>query len=209
MRILIATRNAHKTGEIAAILGDGWEVSDLNGHPEVPSPEETGETFAENAAIKAEAASRVFAGWVLADDSGLEVDALRGAPGVRSARYAGDGATDADNRAKLLRELAGVAAGERVARFRCAMVLAEAGVVCGTFEGAVEGMILEAERGEGGFGYDALFVPQGWTETFAELPASAKNALSHRARALAQAAACLASQATGRSAGPACREELP
>ena len=96
MRLLIATRNAHKTAEIAAILGPAWEVADLNAHPGVPSPEETGETFAENAAIKALAASRVFDGWVLADDSGLEVDALAGAPGVRSARYAGPGATEAD-----------------------------------------------------------------------------------------------------------------
>src|SRR5580693_4106362 len=89
-RLLIATKNAHKTGEIRAILGDAWEVTDLNAHPEVPAPEETGTTFAENAAIKAVAASQLFAGFVLSDDSGLEVDALGGAPGVISARYAGD-----------------------------------------------------------------------------------------------------------------------
>ena len=192
MRLLIATRNAHKTAEIAAILGSAWEVSDLHAHPDVTSPEETGGTFAENAAIKALAASRVFDGWVLADDSGLEVDALAGAPGVRSARYAGPGATDADNRAKLLRALEGVRGKARSARFRCAMALARAGEVLGTFDGAIEGIIVNGERGEGGFGYDALFVPEGHCETFAQLPPSTKNALSHRARALAQAAAFLA-----------------
>ena len=191
MRLLIATRNAHKTAEIRAILGADWEVTDLNAHPEVPSPEETGETFAENAAIKALSASRVFDGWVLADDSGLEVDALAGAPGVRSARYAGPGATDADNRAKLLRALEGVRGKARSARFRCAMVLAEKGVTMGTFEGAVEGVIVNGERGEGGFGYDALFVPEGHCETFGQLPSTTKNSLSHRARALAQAIAFL------------------
>lgn len=192
MRLLIATRNAHKTGEIQAILGSGWEVTDLNGHPEVPSPEETGETFAENAAIKAVAASRTFQGWVLADDSGLEVDALGGAPGVRSARYAGPGATDAGNRAKLLGALADVRGKARSARFRCAMALANGGSVAATFDGAIEGMIVNGERGEGGFGYDALFVPEGHCKTFAQLPASVKNALSHRARALEKAAAFLA-----------------
>ena len=104
--LLIATKNAHKTAEIQAILGANWEVTDLNAHPEVAAPEETGATFAENAAIKAVAASRLFPGFVLSDDSGLEVDALDGAPGVISARYAGPAATDADNREKLLRELA-------------------------------------------------------------------------------------------------------
>ena len=192
MRLLIATRNSHKTEEIRAILGPAWEVSDLNAHPDVPSPEETGETFAENAAIKAVAASQRFDGWVLADDSGLEVDALAGAPGVRSARYAGPGASDADNRAKLLDALDGVRGKARSARFRCAMALTKAGAVLGTFDGTVEGVIVNGERGEGGFGYDALFVPEGHCETFAQLPPSTKNALSHRARALAQAAAFLA-----------------
>ena len=186
MRLLIATRNAHKTEEIRAILGEAWEVGDLNAHPDAASPEETGETFAENAEIKAVAAARVFDGWVLADDSGLEVDALAGAPGVRSARYAGEGATDADNRAKLLAALEGVRGKARSARFRCAMVLAKGGEVLGTFEGAVEGVIVNSERGEGGFGYDALFVPEGHCETFAQLPSSTKNQLSHRARALAK-----------------------
>lgn len=192
MRLLIATRNAHKTEEIQAILGRGWEVSDLNAHPEVPSPEETGATFSENAAIKAVAASQLFAGWVLADDSGLEVDALAGAPGVRSARYAGESATDADNRTKLLAAMDRVCGKARSARFRCAMALAQGGAVAATFEGSIEGVIVNSERGDGGFGYDALFVPQGHCETFAQLPSSAKNALSHRARSLEKAIAFLA-----------------
>ena len=186
MRLLIATRNAHKTVEIGAILGSDWEVSDLNSHPEVPSPEETGETFAENAGIKAIAASQLFEGWVLADDSGLEVDALAGAPGVRSARYDGLGATDAGNRAKLLIALDGMRGKARSARFRCVMALAKEGVVVATFEGAVEGVIVNSERGEGGFGYDALFVPDDYSVTFGELPSSVKNLFSHRANALAK-----------------------
>ena len=195
-RLLIATKNAHKTAEIAAMLGPGWDVTDLNAYPEIPAPEETGETFAENAAIKALAASRLFTGLVMADDSGLEVDALGGAPGVRSARYAGPQATDADNRAKLLHELANFRGKERAARFRCVLVLAEDGEPRATFDGAIEGVIINAGRGDGGFGYDALFVPDGCCETFAQLPASTKNTLSHRARAMEKARAFLHPSAT-------------
>jgi XTP/dITP diphosphohydrolase len=168
-------------------------VTDLNAHPEVASPEETGETFEANAIIKALAASERFPGRVLADDSGLEVDALEGAPGVRSARYAGEHATDADNRARLLRELerAGVRGRQRTARFRCVLALAKHGKVLGTFEGAVEGVIIPVERGTGGFGYDPLFVPDGYCQSFAELPAEIKNRESHRARALAALRAAL------------------
>jgi XTP/dITP diphosphohydrolase len=185
-RLLIATKNAHKTAEIRAILGPAWEVSDLTAHPEVPAAEETGVTFAENAAIKAIAASERFAGLVLSDDSGLEVDALGGAPGVWSARYAGPNASDADNRTKLLGELAGVPAHDRRARFRCVMALTQQSELLRTFEGVVEGAIIHAERGTHGFGYDALFVPEGHHETFAQLPEETKNAISHRARALQQ-----------------------
>ena len=188
-QLLIATKNAHKTAEIRAILGAAWEVTDLNAHPEVPAPEETGATFAENAAIKAVAASKLFAGFVLSDDSGLEVDALDGAPGVISARYAGPNASDADNRVRLLRELAAehVRGKARSARFRCVMCVAKDGAVVGTFDGAVEGVIINQERGSGGFGYDSLFVPAGYCETFGQLPGEVKNELSHRARALAKA----------------------
>jgi XTP/dITP diphosphohydrolase len=188
-KLLVATRNAHKTAEIQATLGSDWEVSDLNTHPEIPSPEETGATFAENAAIKALAASERFDGLVLSDDSGLEVDALNGAPGVRSARYAGEEASDAQNRQKLLAalETADSRGKARSARFRCVMVAAERGEALGTFDGAIEGVIINHERGEGGFGYDSLFVPAGYCETFGQLPAEVKNEISHRARALAQA----------------------
>ncbi len=195
MRLLIATKNTHKTGEIRAIL-EAWDVTDLTAHPDIPAPEETGATFAENAAIKAVAASARFAGLVLADDSGLEVDALGGAPGVISARYAGPGASDADNRARLLRELAatGARGKARAARFRCVMALAENGTVIGTFDGAVEGIIINEEKGAGGFGYDSLFVPEGFCETFGQLPSETKNQLSHRAHALAKVAAFLAAR---------------
>lgn len=197
-RLLIATKNSHKTGEIRAILGNAWTVSDLNDIPDTVSPEETGTTFAENAAIKAVAASATFPGWVLADDSGLEVDALGGAPGVYSARYAGPNATDADNRVKLLQELAadGARGKARSARFRCVMCVARDGQAFGSFDGAVEGVIVNGERGEGGFGYDPLFVPEGYCETFGQLSAEVKNQQSHRARALAKAQVFLQSQAS-------------
>ena len=192
-RLLVATKNAHKTAEIRAILGDGWEITDLTAHPARPSPEETGATFEENARIKAEAASLVFPGFVLSDDSGLEVDALGGAPGVHSARYAGAHGDDAANRATLRRALAACGAPEPwVARFRCAMAIAESGRTLATFDGRVEGRVIAEERGTGGFGYDALFIPAGHRETFGELPSDVKNTLSHRARALAKAAATLA-----------------
>ncbi len=190
-RLLVATKNAHKTGEIRAILGPSWEIEDLCAHPDIPAPEETGSTFAENAALKALSAARLFPGLVLADDSGLEVDALGGAPGVISARYAGEAATDASNRAKLLRALADTASPDRRARFRCVMALAENDRLVGTFEGAVEGEIIAHERGAGGFGYDPLFIPTGHHQTFAELPATMKNQLSHRARALSHVIAFL------------------
>jgi XTP/dITP diphosphohydrolase len=187
-QLLVATKNAHKTAEIRAILGDGWEVTDLTAHPEVPAPEETGATFEENARIKAEAASRVFPGLVLSDDSGLEVDALGGEPGVHSAFYAGVHGDDAANRARLKRELAAAGAPEPwTARFRCVMALAEAGRTRATFDGCVDGRVIREERGQGGFGYDPLFIPDGFEETFGELPERTKNALSHRARALAKA----------------------
>ena len=191
--LLIATKNSHKTSEIRQILGEGWDVTDLNAHPEVIAPEENGKTFAENAAIKAVAASLIFPGIVLADDSGIEADALGGQPGVYSARYAGENATDADNRVKLLQELeaSGARGKERTGRFSCVMALAENGKIIGTFDGAVEGIIINQEKGEGGFGYDPLFVPEGHCETFAQLPASVKNGMSHRGRALEKAMAFL------------------
>ena len=191
-RLLIATKNAHKTAEIRAILGAAWDISDLTAHPEVPAPEETGATFEENARIKAEAASLVFPGVVLSDDSGLEVDALGGEPGVQSALYAGTHGDNAANRARLKRELLACGAPQPWrARFRCTMALAQAGRTLAVCEGRVEGRVISEERGGGGFGYDAMFVPDGHSGTFAELSSDVKNTLSHRACALAIAAGIL------------------
>jgi XTP/dITP diphosphohydrolase len=186
-RLLIATKNAHKTAEIRAILGDDWEISDLTQFPEIPAPEETGRTFEGNARIKAEAASRIFPGLVLSDDSGLEVDALGGAPGVDSAIYAGEHGNNAANRERLKRELARVqSAPPWSARFRCVLALAEGGRALETFDGRVEGRVIAEERGNGGFGYDAMFVPHGFEQSFGELSAEVKNGLSHRGNALAK-----------------------
>ncbi len=192
-RLLIATKNAHKTAEIRAILGDAWEVSDLTAHPEVPAPEETGATFEENARIKAEAASRIFPGIVLSDDSGLEVDALGGDPGVHSAVYAGTHGDDAANRARLKRELPACGAPQPWrARFRCTMAIAQSGRTLAVCDGNVEGRVISEEHGRGGFGYDPMFIPDGHAETFGVLAPDVKNGLSHRARALAKAAVILA-----------------
>ena len=190
-RLLLATRNANKTREVREMLGDGWEVEDLTARPDLPDVEETGETFEENAKLKALAAAEHYDGWVLADDSGLEVDALGGAPGVRSARFAGEGADMAANRALLLEKLREVRGKNRRGRFRCVLALARGGQVVATFSGAVEGIIAPAERGRGGFGYDPLFVAEGMCRTFAEVTPGEKHACSHRGRALAQVAAYL------------------
>jgi XTP/dITP diphosphohydrolase len=181
-RLLVSTRNAHKVGEIRQILGSSFEVMDLSAAPQVPEVEETETTFEGNAMLKAVAASLVFDGWVIADDSGLEVDALNGAPGVYSARYAGENAGDKANNRLLLENLDGVL--DRRARFHCVIVLARGGRKLAVFDGTVEGRIIDAEDGAGGFGYDPLFIPEGYDQTFGVLPAEVKNALSHRAKAL-------------------------
>ena len=182
--LLVSTRNAHKVGEIRAILGPRFHISDLTALPAMPEIEETGTTFEENATLKAVAASLHFDGWVIADDSGLEVAALGGAPGVRSARYAGEKSSDGANNELLLRNLLPFQAGERSARFRCVIVLARNGQKVAAFSGAVEGAIADSPCGGGGFGYDPLFVPEGQHETFAQLGGGIKNRFSHRARAL-------------------------
>lgn len=167
------------------MLGPGWEVRDLSSLPHAPDVEETGVTFEENAALKALAISKIATGLVLADDSGLEVDALQGAPGVYSARFSGPNATDANNRFLLVQKLRALGGEQFQARFRCVMVLAAQGEMLGSFTGVVNGQVILEERGSQGFGYDPLFVPQGYTETFAELQPEIKNSLSHRGRALA------------------------
>ncbi len=185
-RLLISTRNAHKVDEIREILGSNFIISDLSALSGFPEVEETGFTFQENAAIKALAASARFDGWVIADDSGLEVDALNGAPGIRSARFSGESSTDASNRSLLLEKLISVRGNSRSARFRCVIALARQGEILSNFSGSVEGVIIPQEKGTGGFGYDSLFVPDGHCETFAQLGSEIKNSLSHRARALSE-----------------------
>lgn len=180
-QIIVATRNAHKVEEIRAILTQ-YEVLDLSVLKNPPVVEETGTTFLENASLKALAISQLTDALVLSDDSGLEVDALGGAPGVYSSRYAGEDGNDALNNEKLLRELSD--ATDRSARFRCMMVIARDGMALADFSGSVEGEINKEISGNGGFGYDPLFRPEGFTESFAELGEDVKNTLSHRARAL-------------------------
>ncbi|MBA2269378.1 MAG: RdgB/HAM1 family non-canonical purine NTP pyrophosphatase [Chthoniobacterales bacterium] len=186
--LFVATRNAHKTAEFAQILGPEFVVRDLRTIPEAVPVEETGSTFEENAILKALAAAAIVPGVVVADDSGLEVDALNGAPGVYSARYAGSGAPDVENVNKLLRDLAVVerTKPERMARFCCALAVARGGEVLASFTATSEGHISHAPAGVSGFGYDPVFVPQGYTRTFAELGPDVKNCLSHRAKAIAQ-----------------------
>ena len=198
--LLIASRNAHKAEEIGAILGDEFTILTLATFPDAPPVIEDGDSFAANATKK----SREIATWlenqalpdyILADDSGLEVDALGGAPGIHSARYASGekqcNATDADNNAKLLREMADVPEAERGAQFRCVLALTPLGQTFRTelFEGICRGRISQSEAGGGGFGYDPLFIPNGFTQSFAELGSATKNTLSHRAKALANLAA--------------------
>jgi XTP/dITP diphosphohydrolase len=185
LRLLLATRNPHKTHEFSEILGEDFVVHDLSKELETPVVEETGSTFAENAILKAIATSKLFPGLVVADDSGLEVDILSGAPGIYSARYAGDSASNKENIARLLAELAKYP-GERphAARFRCVLALAHEEKLLDTFEGAIEGTVVEQSRGSAGFGYDPVFQPAGLKQTFAEMSPAEKNRISHRARAI-------------------------
>lgn len=184
--LLLATRNSHKTREFAEILGTEFALRDLTDATEMPVVEETGLTFEANAVMKAVETSKRFPQLVMADDSGLEVDALQGAPGIYSARYAGERATDADNIRKIIRELAKCdsASMPHSGRFRCALALAQGGKVLGTFEGVVEGIIVNVPRGGAGFGYDPIFQPRGFDRTFGECSAAEKNRISHRAGAI-------------------------
>jgi XTP/dITP diphosphohydrolase len=186
IRLLVATRNAHKTREIRQILGLKFEVRDLSGHLEVPETVESGASFKENAVLKTVTASRYLPGFIIADDSGLEVDALDGAPGINSARYAGQTVTDEQNIEKLLGELSRIGSKDDGyhARYRCVAALARDGRILGTFEGNLEGKIIARPRGSHGFGYDPIFVPKGFGQTLGELPAEVKNRISHRAQAI-------------------------
>lgn len=185
--LIVATHNAHKTGEMRAILGDLFEeIEDLTSIPDLVPPEEDGDSFAANSAIKALAASRERPdALILADDSGLEVDALHGAPGIYSSRFSGEDATDASNREKLIADLDGIDE-PRTARFRCVVTVARGGEVLASFHGIVEGQIALEMTGEGGFGYDPLFIPDGFESSFGQLSEEVKNSMSHRGRALEQ-----------------------
>ena len=238
-RLVVATRNGHKLQEIRAILGQHFQYLALNYFPDAPKTVEDADTFASNATKKAIELAQWLATHstlelrpstlrVLADDSGLEVDALKGAPGVYSARFATGGrsadglpasltgnSTDADNNAKLLRLLDEVPWEKRTARFRCVLALTpvltnthtvsspvcyaeECELETELFEGVCDGRIGFAPRGQGGFGYDPLFIPEGHERSFAELGADVKNKISHRARALAKLREhLLAEQSTG------------
>lgn len=190
-KIFIATKNKGKVKEIISVLNStGIEFSSLEDRLNIPEIPETGSTFEENAFIKAKAVYDIVNIPVLADDSGLEVDYLNGAPGVYSARYSGDGATDKQNCDKLLHELEAVKPGDRTARFKCVLVLFD-GTKKLVFEGSCEGSITSSQKGDGGFGYDPLFQPAGYTKTFGELGPEIKNKISHRGKALALLKAAL------------------
>jgi len=183
--LVVATGNAGKLAECAAFLTPaGFEVLDLSAIPEAAPVEETGSTFEENARLKAEDYSLHTPHLVLADDSGLEVDALGGAPGVHSARYGGPELSDPERCTLLLSELSGVPDAERTARFRCVLAVARSGRTLATFDGVVEGIILRAPRGANGFGYDPIFFHPPSGRGFAELTRAEKQAVSHRGRAL-------------------------
>jgi XTP/dITP diphosphohydrolase len=186
-RVVLATGNTGKQRELMALLGPlGFDLV-LQTQLGIDCAQETGTTFVENALLKARHAARLARLPALSDDSGIEVDALQGRPGVWSARYAGPDATDADNNARLLAELADVPAARRTARYRCVIALVQRAEDPAPLlaEGAWEGRIGDAPRGTGGFGYDPLFWPLGMNVTAAELPAADKNAISHRGMALA------------------------
>ncbi len=186
LEVILATHNPHKLAEFRAIFkafAPTVDLITLRAFPHYPVPEETGTTFEENAKLKALAAAKDLGGFALADDSGLVVPALEGRPGVYSARYAGPGATDFDNRKKLIREMEGLEGLHRSAYFECVLVLASPEGVKIVARGKVEGTIVEAERGRNGFGYDPLFQKLESNKTFAELDEQTKNRISHRRKA--------------------------
>ena len=184
--IVLATRNEGKAAELWRLLGGAVSrVETLAAYPQVKLPPEHGASYREIAVAKALAVYEAVGLPALGDDSGIEVDALDGKPGLYSARFAGENATDEENNALLLKRLAGVREGRRSARFRCALALVRAVDDVIEVEGVCEGRILEVPRGTQGFGYDPLFLPDGESRTFAELSPSRKDSLSHRGRAAA------------------------
>lgn len=187
MDLFLATSSPHKLRELQAMLND-IGISVYLG--EMPLVEETAVTLQGNARLKAQALKTLLPedAWVLADDSGLFVDALNGAPGVHSARFAGLGSTDQQNRTKLLKALEGLQSNERKAQFLCCFVLLHSGTQEAIFLGSVQGLITSSQQGTQGFGYDSLFIPKGQAKTFAEINPELKNQISHRAHAIKQLA---------------------
>lgn len=186
MQLVLATHNLHKIREFREMLKPlkGFDILSLSNFPHYNLPEETGTTFEENAVLKAVDAAKALNLWVLADDSGLVVPALNGAPGVYSARYAGEDATDSENRQKLLEAMTKLSGEHRYAYFECVLALAGPDGVKKCVSGKVEGMIAPLEKGRNGFGYDPLFIKHDYDKTFAELTEDIKNKISHRRKAL-------------------------
>ena len=189
MKLVLATRNKGKVREIGEILKDqhGIELLSLRNYPNAPDVVEDGKTYEENAIKKASALAEYTGQLTISDDSGLEVDALDGAPGVHSARYAGENASDQDRILKLLEALQNIPDSRRSGRFTCAVAIAEPFAQVRVVRGICEGQIIRTPRGASGFGYDPIFVPLGYAETFAELGDEIKNQISHRAKALKSA----------------------
>jgi XTP/dITP diphosphohydrolase len=184
-KVLVATRNQGKIREISSILEDiNIEIRSLKDFPDIPEIEEDGLSFSENALKKARYVSELTGEVTIADDSGLEVEYLSGKPGVHSARYAGEHATDALNIEKLLKELKNVPYDQRKAKFRCVIILCSPKGPCHSVEGECKGIIGFEPRGTHGFGYDPVFIVPGYNRTMAEIEPEVKNRISHRARAL-------------------------
>ena len=191
-RLVLATGNRAKGRELAALLtGLPYLVEDLSAYPQIVLPPEGEVSYHENALGKARVVTRAIGALALADDSGIEVDAFEGRPGVLSARYGGEGLTDPERNALMLRELAGVAPARRTARYRAVIAVTAPDGREATVEGTVEGMILESPRGDGGFGYDPIFYYPPFGASFGEVSPTAKHAVSHRGRAMAHARALL------------------
>ncbi|GAB1807065.1 XTP/dITP diphosphatase [Priestia megaterium] len=193
--IIIATKNAGKVKDFETLFSPkGFKVKSLLDFPEIEDVEETGVTFAENATLKAEGISSALNKPVIADDSGLAIDALNGEPGVYSARYAGENKDDNANIEKVLQKLNDVPFEKRTARFHCALAIAVPGKRTEIVEGTCEGHILEEKRGENGFGYDPIFFVEKWRCSMAELTKEQKNQISHRANALKRLAPLIDAQ---------------
>lgn len=186
MELVIASLNVHKIREIRSMLAKlgHLDVTSLLNYPDYVPIKEHGESFEVNARLKADDAARALNKWVLADDSGLVVPSLGGAPGVHSKRYSGEDATDSENRAKLLKEMRGKRDLERAAYYECCLVLANPERIVKFVRGICEGYLIDEERGKHGFGYDSLFVKHDYDKTFAELEESTKNRISHRSKAI-------------------------